>query len=154
MKANHCFNVVLKNMSMWQLQDSHQSLPSLLCSASMKPKIMTDEEEAVPPIPKLGVAHCALSGYVGCRCCGACCLALLCLLATAASISFIYTFGKSACGRAGDFPRAMCNPVTSPCNTETGWECRLLGGCVYGPAGGKMSTNQHSGFYRAASRIC
>lgn len=29
MKANHCFNVVLKNMSMWQLQDSHQSLPSL-----------------------------------------------------------------------------------------------------------------------------
>lgn len=39
--------------------------------------------------------------------------------------------------------------MTSPCNTETDWECRLLGGCVYGPAVGKMSTNQLSLFYRA-----
>ena len=115
---------------------------------------MADEEEVAPPIPKLAASHCALSGYIGCRCCGACCLAFLCLLATAASISFIYTFGKSECGRAGDFPRAMCNPVTSPCNASTGWECRVLGGCVYGPAVGKMSTSQLSLFYRAEFRIC
>ena len=103
MKANHCFNVVLKNMSMWQLQDSHQSLPSLLCNASMKPKIMTDEEEAVPPIPKLGVAHCALSGYVGCRCCGACCLALLCLLQLQVSPSSTPSGSLSVAG-LGTFP--------------------------------------------------
>ena len=118
---------------------------------------MADEEQAeqsTPLVPKLGVADCALCGYIGCKCCCFCCLAFLCLLATAASISFIYTFGKSECGRAGDFPRAMCNPVTSPCNASTGWECRVLGGCVYGPAVGKMSTSQLSLFYRAEFRIC
>ena len=126
----------------------------LLGRTSMGPKIMADEEEVVPPIPKLGASYCVLCGYIGCKCFGACCLASLCLLVAAASISFIYTFGKSECDRPGDFPRALCNPVTSPCNAETGWECRLLGGCVYGPAVGKMSTNQLSLFYRAESRIC
>ena len=100
--------------------------------------------EATPKVI-LPVSICACCTLKCCCCCGSC----LCLLLIAGIVSFLYTFGLSPdCGRPGDYPGAVCNPVSSPCNASSGWECRLFGGCVYGPAVGEMSTSQLSLYYR------
>ena len=100
--------------------------------------------EATPKVI-FPVSICACCTLKCCCCCGSC----LCLLLIAGIVSFLYTFGLSPdCGRPGDYPGAVCNPVSSPCNASSGWECRLFGGCVYGPAVGEMSTSQLSLYYR------
>lgn len=96
-----------------------------------------EQSEALVPSPA-SAAGFSLGRCCFCTCGAVCCLTVGAVVGAAVG-GFIYAYGKSDCGRAGDFPGAVCNVLSTPCNVSTGWECRLWSGCVYGPAVGKMS---------------